>query len=595
MLFISNGCSYISKTDESKSEITSQSIDIEKQDVLESEKLQSTEDLEKSLVSEVSEQKTYDNLWNMIQDELVLEDNANRKKVKDRIAWFGRNQQYVDRVVKRAEPYLYHIVTKLKERNMPLDLALLPIVESAYQPFAHSPSRASGIWQFIPSTGKRYGLKQNWWYDGRRDIVASTNSALTYLEALHKRFNGNWFHALAAYNSGEGNVERAIRRNKKIGKKTDFWSLRLPLETRSYVPSLLAIAEVLRNNDKYNINFKNIPNRPYFEIIDVKSQIDLATVSVLSGLSIDEVYILNPGFNRWATDPSGPHRILIPIKIAENFKNKLTTLPKSERVVWRQHIVQKGESLGLIAEHYKTSVSTIKETNRLRSNMIREGSSLLIPTAKKPNKFYSLSIDARKFRGLKTSDGKRYTYIVKRGDNLWDIGRHYGKSVNQLAKWNGISKKSFLRPKQKLIIWINDETHAKNKNVVQTTTTHNGSSTEYTVKKGDSLWLIARRFDIHVTDLLEWNNLRKNRPLQPGQTLNIYIDKEKKEGHIVQTTTTHNGSSTEYTVKKGDSLWLIARRFDIHVTDLLEWNNLRKNRPLQPGQTLIIRRNITGA
>ena len=521
MLFLISGCSNIHKSDKSDAEIKSEFVDSKKQEIPESEKLDSAEEQDRSTPNQVSEQKIYDDLWIMIQDELVLKSNKNRKKVMDKIAWFSRNQQYIDRVVKRAEPYLYHIVTKLKERNMPLDLALLPIVESAYQPFAHSPSRASGIWQFIPSTRKRYGLKQNWWYDGRRDIVASTNAALTYLESLHKRFNGNWFHALAAYNAGEGNVGRAIRKNKKLGKKTDFWSLRLPPETRSYVPSLLAIAEVLKNNDKYNINFKRIKNSPYFEVIDVESQIDLAAVSVLSGLSIDQVYILNPGFNRWATDPKGPHRILIPIENAEEFKNKLNNMPKSERVTWKQHVIQKGESLGLIAELYKTSVSTIKETNQLKGNLIREGKSLLIPSAKKPNKYYSLSIDARKYKGLKTSDGKRYTYIVKKGDNLWDIGRYYGISVNQLTKWNGISKKSFLRPKQKLVIWINEEANSKNSKVLQKKEFHDGQTTEYTVKKGDSLWLIARRFDIHVVDILEWNNIRKNKPLQPGQTLII--------------------------------------------------------------------------
>ena len=521
ILFIINGCSYVNKTATNEPETTNQSSEIEKQKILDSEDIFSEEKADESYVVEATEQKTYDNLWEMIQDGLVLKSNVHRKKVKNKIKWFGRNQQYIDRVVKRAEPYLYHIVTKLKERNMPLDLALLPIVESAYQPFALSPSRASGIWQFIPATGKRYGLKQNWWYDGRRDIVASTNAALNYLEALHKRFNGNWFHALAAYNSGEGNVERAIKKNKKLGKKTDFWSLRLPRETRSYVPSLLAIAEVLKNDEKYGINFNNIQNKPYFEIVDVKSQIDLATISGMSGLPINEIYTLNPGFNRWATDPSGPHNILLPVEIAEDFKNKLADLPKTDRIVWKQHVIKKGESLGLIAEIYKTNVSAIKETNDLRGNMIREGRYLLIPTSKKPNKYYSLSLDARKYRGLKTSDGKRYTYIVKRGDNLWDIGRNYGISVNQLAKWNGISKKSFLRPKQKLIIFVDNETHNKTNKIAKETVQRNGSVTEYTVKKGDSLWLIARRFDIHVAELLEWNNLRKNKPLQPGQTLVI--------------------------------------------------------------------------
>jgi len=593
ILFILNGCSNIDKKTTIVPETANQPNSIEARNITESEQLNQIQESEKPIANEIPSQKTYDNLWMLIRDHLVFENNINRKKVKNKVAWFSRNQQYIDRVVGRAEPYLYHIITRLKEREMPLDLALLPIVESAYQPFALSPSRASGIWQFIPSTGKRYGLKQNWWYDGRRDIVASTDAALDYLESLHKRFNGNWFHALAAYNSGEGNVERAIRKNKKLGKKTDFWALKLPHETRSYVPSLLAIAEVLKNSDKYKINFGKIKNIPYFEVIDVKTQIDLATVSNLSGLTIDEVYLLNPGFNRWATDPSGPHRILIPVGKAQKFKEKLAALPKSERIAWKQHIIQKGESLGLIAERYKTSVSAIKQTNRLKGNMIREGKSLLIPSSKQPTKFYSLSIEARKFRGLKTSDGKRYTYIVKRGDNLWDIGRNYGISVGQLTKWNGIAKKSFLRPKQKLIIWINEEdSNNKNNNKVQASA-FNESTTEYVVKKGDSLWLIARRLDIHVADLLEWNNIRKNKALQPGQKLRINIETEKEKGDLVQTNI-QSDPITEYVVKKGDSLWLIARRFDIHVADLLEWNNIRKNKALQPGQILIVRKSITG-
>ena len=218
MLFIISGCTYIRKTETTDSEITNQ----ESVNITETNILKPSDSISPKVVEEVGnqipKQKTYTDLWVMIQDKLILERNINRKKVSDKIAWFARNQEYVNRVVKRAEPYLFHIVTKLKERDMPIDLALLPIVESAYQPFAYSPSRASGIWQFIPATGKRYGLKQNWWYDGRRDIIASSNAALDYLEALHKRFNGNWFHALAAYNAGEGNVERAIKKNKKLGK-----------------------------------------------------------------------------------------------------------------------------------------------------------------------------------------------------------------------------------------------------------------------------------------------------------------------------------------------------------------------------------------
>ncbi|MBL1140696.1 MAG: LysM peptidoglycan-binding domain-containing protein [Proteobacteria bacterium] len=478
--------------------------------------------VDEHLQNQVAKQQNYSDAWVLLKDNLQLDRHVTKNSVKQKIAWFAKNQEYLDRVSDRAEPYLYHIITKLKERNMPLDIALLPVVESAYQPFAYSPARASGIWQFIPGTGKRFGLKQNWWYDGRRDIVASTDAALDYLEALHKQFNGNWFHALAAYNSGEGNVARAIRRNKKAGKSTDFWSLRLPRETRNYVPSLLAVAEVLKHSDKHKIKFKTIANKPYFEQINIDSQIDLSTVSKLSGLSIDEVYTLNPGFNRWATDPKGPHRILIPVDKADNFKQKIAALPKSERIKWQQHKIQQGESLGKIASRYQTSVSALKEINRLKSSRIRAGHSLLIPTAKESKKYYSLSADARKFKGLKTTgDGKRYIYSVKRGDNLWDIGRHYGISVSQLTRWNGISKRSLLRPGQKLTVWVKDDKNRKEKaslvKTVAKSTKLDGNA--YIVQQGDSLWLIARKFDIHVKDILEWNNLKKGKHLQPGQSL----------------------------------------------------------------------------
>lgn len=478
-------------------------------------------DVTKDLKNQVAKQQNYADVWLLLKDGLELDRHTNKRNVQEKIAWFSRNQEYINRVVDRARPYLFHIITKLKERNMPLDLALLPIVESAYQPFAYSPSRASGIWQFIPSTGKRFGLKQNWWYDGRRDIVAATDAALDYLEILHKRFNGNWLHALAAYNSGEGNVERAIRKNKKKGKKTDFWSLRLPRETRSYVPSLLAIAEVLKHGDKHKIKFDAISNKPYFENIDIGSQIDLATVSKLSGLSIDDIYTLNPGFNRWATDPAGPHRLLIPVDKATDFKQKIATLPKSERIKWQQHKIRRGESLSQIASRYQTSVSALKQINRLKRNMIREGRSLLIPTAKKSRKYYSLSADARKFKGLKTTgDGKRYIYSVKRGDNLWDIGRHYGISVSQLTRWNGISKRSVLRLGQKLTVWVKDHENKKAMTLIKTVARNTSTKANpYIVQHGDSLWLIARKFDIHVTDLLKWNNIKKGKHLQPGQSL----------------------------------------------------------------------------
>ncbi len=479
-------------------------------------------------ITEENEQLTSQetDVWERIGSNLILTRNVSEKTTASKLAWFARNQAYLDRVSGRAEPYLHYIVEELEKRNMPLDLALLPIVESAYNPFAYSRSRASGIWQFIPGTGRLYGLKQNWWYDGRRDIIAATDAALNYLQKLHQEFDGDWLLALAAYNSGEGNVNKAIRRNKKAGKPTDFFSLKLPRETRGYVPSLLAVAEIVANPGKYKIALKPIRNTRYFKQVDIGSQLDLATAAELSELSIEELYTLNPGFNRWATDPGGPHQLLIPVEKAAAFENKLASLSSDKRIKWQQHKIKKGESLGRIATHYRTDVSTLKQINRLKGNTIRTGRSLLIPTAQKPLKHYSLSLDSRRYKGLKRSgDGQRYVYTIKRGDNLWDIGRHYGISVKQLCAWNGISSKSILRPGKKLEIWVEEETDKSAKVVhVAANKTSDGTPQHisYQVLEGDSLWLISQQFGVSVHQIKKWNNLANTRYIKPGQFLDIY-------------------------------------------------------------------------
>jgi membrane-bound lytic murein transglycosylase D len=463
----------------------------------------------------------YSDVWTRIRNNLVLDRHLENHAVKQRIAWYARNQEYLDRVAQRATPYIHYILEALEERNMPLDLALLPVVESAYHPFAYSRSHASGIWQFIPSTGRHYGLKQNWWYDGRRDITEATRAALDYLEKLNTQFNGDWQHALAAYNSGERNVERAIKRNVNANKDTDFFSLRLPRETRGYVPSLLAIAEIIANPGKYNISLISIPDEPYFEKIDIGGQLDLATAATLTGLSMDELYTLNPGLNRWATDPEGPHTLLIPVGKATQFKTGLSAFPTEERVGWNQHLIKQGETLSQIADKYKTSVDTIKATNNLSGNMIRIGQSLVIPTSKQPGKFYTLSLENRWLGDLKKDgSGNKYIYTVRNGDSLWTIARRYDITVKELSGWNGINSKSIIRPGQKLTLWI--KTPGSDDSSQKSTPAYTRSQEghiEYTVKRGDSLWLISRRFGVTIAQIQKWNKLPSGKHLQPGQKL----------------------------------------------------------------------------
>lgn len=467
-------------------------------------------------------------LWEKIGANLNLSRHLGHRSVKGRLAWYAKNQEYLDRVAERSRPYLYHVVSEVEKRGMPLELALLPIVESAFHPFAYSRSHASGIWQFIPSTGKIYGLKQNWWYDGRRDIVAATRAALDYLEKLNREFDGDWLLALAAYNTGERNVARAIRRNRKAGKKTDFFSLRLPRETRGYVPSLLAVAELVANPEQHGIVWQPVPDQQYFAQVNTERQIDLAVAAELAGMNMDELYTLNPGFNRWATDPRGPHRLLVPVAAEQAFTEKLAALPPDKRVNWESHRIKKGETLAGIAARYRTSVASLKSINNLRSDVIHQGDILRVAAPKEALKHYTLSVDGRRMRGLRdTGDGKKFIYTVRRGDTLWDIGRHYGVSVKQLTSWNGISRRGILRPGQKLTLWFAESGKKK----AETVTAKPASDPfHYTVKKGDSLWSIAKKFNVTVKQLLAWNNLRKNKFLYPNQKITVYQSVSRSVG-----------------------------------------------------------------
>ncbi|HEY7672896.1 MAG TPA: transglycosylase SLT domain-containing protein, partial [Gammaproteobacteria bacterium] len=243
-------------------------------------------------------------LLSRLRENFALE-TASDPTVERELAWYVQNPEYLERVFTRGARYLYYITEELERRGMPADLALLPVVESAFDPFAYSHGRASGLWQIIPGTGRRLGLAQNWWFDGRRDVVESTRAALDYLEALHLQLGGDWLLAVAGYNSGEGNVARALKRAQAAGEPTDFWGIRryLPIETRTYVPRLIAIRALVAAPEAQGVALPEIANAPYFSIVETGGQIDMALAAELSALDLDQLYELNPGINRWATDP----------------------------------------------------------------------------------------------------------------------------------------------------------------------------------------------------------------------------------------------------------------------------------------------------
>jgi membrane-bound lytic murein transglycosylase D len=465
-------------------------------------------------------------LWTRIRLGFGLPDEHNAR-IEQEAGWFGRHQDYLDRVAERAQPYLHYIVNQVQQREMPSEIALLPVVESAFQPYAYSAGRAAGIWQFIPGTGRRYGLKLNWWYDGRRDIVASTRAALDYLQYLHDTFDGDWLLALAAYNSGEGTVQKAIRHNLHRHLPTDYWSLRLPKETEEYVPRLLALREIVADPRQQGVSLRSIPDEPYLTAVQIDSQLDLATAAKMAEMDLEELHRLNPGFNRWATAPDGPHRLLLPLDKAPIFATNVAALAPEDRVHWIRHRVRGGETLGGIAQRYHTTVKVLADLNKTHGHLIRAGQHLIIPVTGRGDPVLRVARSRAVPHEVAAAEHKT-VHVVGAGDSLWLLAQRYGTTVQELCRWNGISARRTLHPGQKLIVAL--EPPAEDSGLLRVNLNLGGPEAlaaprriTYTVRKGDSLARISQRFRVTVKQVREWNDIKKNEYIQPGQELTLYV------------------------------------------------------------------------
>ncbi|MFT5138102.1 MAG: membrane-bound lytic murein transglycosylase D [Arenicella sp.] len=386
--------------------------------------------------------------------------------------WSSQHPTYLTNLFTRAEPFLFHIVEEIEKRGLPMELVLLPAVESAYKPNAVSRSAAGGLWQFIPSTGKYYGLRQDWWYDGRRDTIAATNAALDYLTSLNQMFEGDWLLALAAYNAGQGTVRKAIKYNTRKGRPTNYQALNLRKETKRYVPKLFALINIIQDPDRFGVTLPVIENKPHFEIINLPGQIDLLQFAEQAEVELAPLQHLNAGFRRWATSPDGPHRLLVPLssdmtKIAETLA-RIETGPK---ISLRNHRINKGDTLSAIARRYGVSVSALKTVNKMHSTSIREGRNLLIPVSDR------------------TPD-----YIAKNSKN------HIPKSVASAA--------------------YRENTAAVSN--AQSIASSGSTQLVHRVVAGDTLWSIARQYQVRMTELLSWNKLRQNQILNLNQALLIF-------------------------------------------------------------------------
>ncbi|MDC0198427.1 LysM peptidoglycan-binding domain-containing protein [Candidatus Thioglobus sp.] len=462
-------------------------------------------------------------LWKVIADqqEIRVDDNS---RVQSHINWITQRPDYLASISKRAEPFLYLVVSEVKKEKLPIEIALLPIVESDYYPFSYSHGTATGIWQFIPSTGRIYGLEEDWWHEDRRDVLASTKAAVRYLKDLNQMFDGDWLLSIAAYNAGPGRVQRAIDKNIKQGKKTDYWSLDLPKETEKYVPKLLAIAKVLKDPAPYNQKLLSIDNKPYLEPIKLESQFDLALIAQWTNLSIDEIYSFNPGLKRWATPETLPYTILLPIDVIDDFKETLSNQKNRPKVSWTRYKVKEGDSLSVIAQNFNTTINQIQSVNEISGNLIRANTYLIVPLARETDDYYSLSDAQReKSRLNKTKNSEKLIYEVVSGDSLWKISQDFSVTINDLVRWNKIVPTDPLSIGKELIILIDDKEKTELAKITDTGIDINRKIV-YTVKSGDNLSVIAQKYKVKVSQIREWNNLNKKDVLQPGDKLTITIN-----------------------------------------------------------------------
>lgn len=494
------------------------------------------------LADDITRYRNAENIWDVLREEFTLHHYEDNPIVQDKIEWYMNNQEFLIRAASRSAPYLYYILQQVRKRHLPAELVLLPIIESGYNPFAISNMGATGIWQMMPDTATGLGIKQDSLYDGRRDIIASTRGALNYLSYLISFFEGNWLLAIAAYNTGEGNVLAAIKRNIHVGRRTDFWSLPVAQQTKDYVPSLLALAAIISHPDQYPVYFPPVRNAPYLAQVDVGTQINLKRASLLAGITYNKLIQLNPGFN--PTSKKGPYKLVLPIENVEQFSENLARSPLNHDINWIHYKVKSGDTLASIAKHHGVTIDEIRKMNHLSNSNLRPDINLLIPNQK----------------SKKSTTGQ----------------------IIELASKQSKKVKGFLSQSHKKIITRIQSNKNQKKYVLQP------GDTIYMVRSKDTLSGIAKKFHINTQQLLTINDLN-GKTLMPGTQL------------IVPTHAVSNSSEfkklepgdTIYMVRKGDTLEKIAHKFRT-TPAAIRVSNLMDRNALQEGERLIIPTHMSG-
>jgi len=540
------------------------------------------------------------NFWDRLRGSFQLAHQSDNPKVKAQIQWFIKHQGYLNRSVKRASPYIYYIFEQVQKRNLPGELVLLPFVESAFNPFAYSGPGAAGLWQLMPHTGTGFGLKKNWWYDGRRDVHASTNAALDYLTYLQNFFDGDWMLAIAAYNTGEGNVQHAVRRNAKAGLSTNFFSLGLAQETQAYVPQILALATIISNPQDYPIKLPPVRDEPYLAEVNIGYQIDLTEAAHLACISCDEIHRLNPAYMHKLTGPRSPCCLLLPIDHVEIFKTNLAKLSVVNQTTLQKYKVKRRETVDSIAARFQVSSYKLRRINHLKTNTLRAGKTIFVPV-----------------------ESPRITGNVQATENIPTKHPSDAQNVsdNEPVSSNSINVEKSEQSEVSKIIETSietDQSQPVNEIEISSTQSH---KILHRVKRGETIERIAAHYHVRSQDLRKWNHLAKKARLKPGKTL-VIVRQEKvfplKNHNLSRQPTRRDANRNErkltpkvtkgvakqrlpksktshvvrvsYKVKRGDNLPRIARKYHVGVTEIKRWNHLSHD--VRPGQVLTI---YTGA
>jgi len=437
------------------------------------------------------------NIWEYLKQKSNYDDVEIDEQTLKYMNRHLQNLELFETYLNKSEYFIFHIIKELEKENLPIELAFIPFVESDYDPFSISPSGAVGIWQFMPTTGSLFNLNKSWWSEDRHDAFKSTEAAVGYFSYLLKRFDDDIYLAIAAYNGGPTYLDRQIKRNKRRGLGTDFWSLNLSNQATDYVYKFIALRELVINSEKYGIKLPDIPFEPRVIRIDIPGQVEILTISEHLGLKPELIYKLNAGYTKWASAPTEMSSFYIPIEKNSLLDDPNNPLNSINKINWISHVVQSGDSLWKLAEKYDTEVSIIEQINYLDDSLLTIGMTLLIPLSKsESNNFIPFEM-----------------HVVSEGDTLWSIADKYKIEMRDLTRMNNISSNEYLQLGQQLSIG--------NKNIHRNIESRKRTIL-YSVKQGDNLYKIADLFDVSVKSINEINALSDNR-LKPGQIIKIAI------------------------------------------------------------------------